>query len=411
MDFEGERLRQVEQMLRHYLAQPKSAFIKRMERGLLDEVFAGFQVKTERGVLIRRRANRLAADLAACMAVYVRVRLDERRRKTQLPVTVGAAKTLIEDLVVSLDQRKKLRELTGQMHQGNSLPSLTALQLLLVTMARRIVERDANLDRLGRLGRRMVEGILERSIVAVIDDARRELLLGGRRAVIDRPTHVRVINALRVRAKSTISEESADWASSDYDAVDRVVSSMAEAMLLIFSGEDPDAELLKTSIALRDEIAAANTGQRAEPLAPGADEALLWSLALLVDGWQPRAQAGPNSGKPMRLTSARTGIVPTLADHLLTKAGCWRMNTGGDKQDRPFSGVVRRLAKRFPEIPIGGPFAGRRRTGIERGEWRPDEHDRLDQADVELLRRHGVPVPEKAVQVVTVVNRFSNWPT
>ncbi|MGE5500872.1 MAG: hypothetical protein ACM3W4_02980 [Ignavibacteriales bacterium] len=402
MLIERFRARQAGEMLIALLGQSDQKRVREVtallrEEAELFDVARSFQV-----TLGTARAARLASDIAACLLLRDRMQACQENGEIG---TVANVRDRISGWTKAVANLKKaedqLRSVGAEM-LGGTLEGLASLQIVVETLVDKALSDQATAkgDRPADLHMRMVRSGVIEPLNAAIARAREEMLV-GRKPSTNPLAEIQDILRVETRNPPDIGDTDEDDASDDpylrqqARAHAQRVGALRDTLSPMFQGPDAANPRNDAAMTLKADLRGMKHGDLSKRILPSPNEAFVWSLCLLVDGWKPRV-LGPTSEKPGRIAKIsqhKDSYVVGLARELVMVFG-----EDDDAPDYQFSRTGEWAAKLWKENGGGqNPFSGRRKFGLAEGEFVPDQYDRLMVSEANQLRGLGITVPAKAV--------------
>lgn len=385
---------------RRLLPRPIDASLKD-PIGDLTEIAKQFQAFGDRHA---DRRHKLAQDLAAISRLHTFLRKENEALSTAtLSKTRDHVNSWIKAIVEINEAIKSLQQNIGEGGSGGSLASLAALEIIV----------DAVLDQASG-GNRMVRKEIGGAVDDALRDARYRMLLGMPRSALPLGS---INKTLEVQAKVLGDElhpaPEGEIDEIEGDDIDEIVSAYstrqarkfarsaaaaAKAASVMYQDVEADLAMLKASETLKAVFDSVDKDCFNVPVVPSADDGLVWSVALLIDGWKPRKLNNDEPCRVMTTSSNKRGDIAILTKNL------FKDETRGYGKPAEAAGEALKKRGRAPHV-----FTGRRLTGLDEGQFFPDRFDRLEEKEAAILEEKGVPVPEGVVvrrQRIGIVHRL-----
>jgi hypothetical protein len=385
---------------RRLLPRPIDASLKD-PIGDLTEIAKQFQAFGDRHA---DRRHKLAQDLAAISRLHTFLRKENEALSTAtLSKTRDHVNSWIKAIVEINEAIKSLQQNIGEGGSGGSLASLAALEIIV----------DAVLDQASG-GNRMVRKDIGGAVDDALRDARSWMLLGMPRSALPLGS---INKTLEVQAKVLGDElhpaPEGEVDEIEGDDIDEIVSAYstrqarkfarsaaaaAKAASVMYQDVEADLAMLKASETLKAVFDSVDKECFNVPVVPSADDGLVWSVALLIDGWKPRKLNNDEPCRVMTTSSNKRGDIAILTKNL------FKDETRGYGKPAEAAGEALKKRGRAPHV-----FTGRRLTGLDEGQFFPDRFDRLEEKEAAILEEKGVPVPEGVVvrrQRIGIVHRL-----
>lgn len=423
LEFAASRNRQIEIWLETLLDHENAAETARIAAALkpkegLSAVAEAFDVD---GRQVRHR--RLALDLAAILRLHAFL---QREQAALAGATVAATAKKVTAWVAAVEQLRRTIDTFGRTANQNlagSASSLAALEIILeavtaeaIDAAAVIRKKENNGKEISNTERRMLESGIRWPVNAVLGEARWSLLSGNlpNALPLDRieeaatePTPPKVLASRPIFEGPDDDIDDIDIPNPQVDSYHEDLALVRRAISLTRRHSETEMTMVKAANRLKMAADRLTKSDGAKQLVPSAEEALVYGLTLLVDGWRPRIVLKSGLGRPMSISDHTRSHVAKLAKDIGTAMGFHTAEGKGD-DDRAFGrtavGAAEAFKSRGRERHV---FTDRRTTGIEKREFRPDRYDRITPEQAAILERLQMPVPEGVViQRQRIVHRL-----
>lgn len=413
IDADVIRLRQIDGFLRALIKHEDPARTAMFERcllampdvgadddptGTLEVTAKEFQVFGDRHADRRRQ---LAKDLSAIIRLYEFLqRENSALAKATLSKTTKQVETWVF-AVAKLHEAIKAFQSVGKIGKnekeelGGSLASLTALEIIMEAV---LAEASG--------GNQILRRKIGQEVDAALSEARYQMLCGEQDISLPLATlDEKLISMVVDRPKSADDEEIPNdehyFAFHQARKRDEAVATAQKKAAFLYRDVEAGLAMFRASEGLKAVFSQLEMKDLTRPVVPSAAVGLVWSVALLIDGWKPRSDHG--HGRPMTVAANKHGHVATLTRDLVNGLKM-------PEEDRQFgktaesAGEVMKKRRSAPHV-----FTGRRLTGLKDGQFFPDRFDRLTSEQAALLERLQIPVPEGVVIPRQIVHRLQ-WP-
>lgn len=340
------------------------------------------------------RRRRLALDLAAILRLHAFLqREDQALTQATLAATTERVTAWVK-AVEQLQQAITAFDEAGAESLSGALSSLSALEIVLEAVLQQAIGTN------GIKGR-----MLRREIAPVVDvllaESRYRLLTGNKPNALPLDDIEDTLRWQSTETMAVVADRIGEWTAIDDQAelYARELAAARRAASLTRCHGETEKTMLKAAEILDTAIKRLSKSDANQMVVPTAEEAFLYGLTLLVDGWKPRkmVERGADLGRPMTISTHNRSHVAVLARDIARPLGLIPVVERGDT-DMVFGRTAVGAAESFRQRGRAPHlFSGRRLTGIEQREFRPDRYDRISQEQAALLLKQGVPVHQEAV--------------
>jgi|GEM_PF-7124538 len=354
--------------------------------GDLTEIANQFQAFGDRHAARRRK---LAQDLSAIFRLYEFL---QRENSALAKATLSKTTKQVESwvfAVAKLHEAIKAFQAVGKIGKkekeelGGSLASLTALEIIMEAVLEQASEKNSIIRR--RIGR---------EVDAALSEARYQMLCGEQDislplSALDKQLEPKVVERPNSADDEEIPNDEHYFAIHQARLLDEKAAAAQKKAALIYRDVEAGLAMFRASEGLKAVFSQLEMKDLTSPVVPSAAVGLVWSVALLIDGWKPRSNNG--HGRPMTVAANKHGHVATLTRDLVSGL---KMS----EEDRQFgktaesAGEAMKKRRSAPHV-----FTGRRLEGLQDGQFLPDRFDRLTPEQAAILEQHRVPVPEGVV--------------
>lgn len=378
------------------------------------------------------RLERLTHDIAAIAWLYRAMSEQERahakehhseKEKIVEPgATLGSAVKRAKNWADAIEKLgAALREVHASARDYSaSLAGVAALELVLD----RILARAAPASEADGLYRRLAKADVRRLVSSYIFDARLQCLIGGKNETLVHDFDKALTSEGNAAMALSDGEYYTDIAGFALGLDDDEVDTQFEAEQIRLAAETKrqifglvrllvDRSLVETNLAkwaaeVHGELA--KLSGRRQVIVPSSEKMLAWGVARLIDGWQAR-ESGVNpprrlditqpKGRAFKGNDAPKKYTSTYLRELCLEIAQTVVFEPAGNGEGAFVSPVADVTFAFHSYRERGgrkrPFFGRRKYGIEVGEFAPDELDRLTRMEADSLRRSGFEVPPENI--------------